>query len=307
MRQLGILVGILVLAAAPLHAAPEAVVVPDQDAQQPDVEFTLEGRTWVNQAAFINSGLRCGTIQPTPEVMDAVEQYLQQHAEAVNVTGGVIPVYFHVIRRGTGIANGDVPQSQILDQIAVLNAAYSATGYSFDLVSVDRTTNATWYRMQPGTTAERNAKRALRKGSADDLNIYSASPGGGLLGWATFPWSYNSNRLNDGVVILYSSLPGGTAAPYNEGDTATHEVGHWLGLYHTFQGGCGGSGDVVSDTPFERSPAYGCPSGRNTCSQAGLDPIENFMDYTDDFCMYRFTTGQDSRMDSMYTSYRYGK
>lgn len=223
-------------------------------------------------------------------------------------TGGTINVYFHVINNGTGIANGNIPDSMIAAQINVLNAAFASWGWSFNHVSTDRTTNASWYTMGPGSTAEALAKIALRQGTAADLNLYSANPGGGLLGWATFPWSYASNPKNDGVVLLHSSLPGGSAAPYNLGDTATHEVGHWMGLYHTFQGGCNKRrGDLVEDTPPEKSPAYGCPTGRDSCRGDGLDPITNFMDYTDDACMNTFTAGQDARMDAQFTTYRFGK
>ncbi len=226
-----------------------------------------------------------------------------------NIAGGVINVYFHVINNGAGIANGDITTAMITNQISVLNNAYAPWGWSFNLVSTNRTTNATWYNGCYGSS-ESAMKNALREGTADDLNFYTCNPSGGILGYATFPSSYTSAPKLDGVVVLFSSLPGGTAAPYNLGDTGTHEVGHWMGLYHTFQGGCSNNGDFVSDTPAERSAAFGCPLGRDTCAgnrYPGSDPITNFMDYTDDSCMFQFSGGQDARMDSQFTTYRYNR
>jgi hypothetical protein len=271
--------------------------------------FVWEGVEYENQLGFIKSGLRCAS-HIDRDTAAAIEREVRDHMaqlDKVAVTGGIINVYFHVIRRGAGISNGDIPQSWIDSQMNVLNGAYAPWGWSFRLVSVDRTTNSSWFTAGPDTSAEASMKNALRRGTADDLNIYTSSPGGGLLGWATFPSWYSSYPKDDGVVLLYSSLPGGSAAPYNLGDTATHEVGHWMGLYHTFQGGCSTSGDYVSDTPAERSAAYGCPTGRNTCASSGFDPIRNFMDYTDDSCMNTFSAGQDARMDAQFTTYRYNR
>lgn len=121
-----------------------------------------------------------------------------------------------------------------------------------------------------------------------DLNVYTASLGGGLLGWATFPKS--SYDAMDGVVLLDQSLPGGSASPYNLGDTATHEVGHW---------------DFVNDTPAEASAAFSCPTGRDSCANSsGLDPINNFMDCTDAACMNTFSAGQISRMQAQWVAFR---
>jgi hypothetical protein len=245
---------------------------------------------------------------------DPVAKWLQKNpagaSKATTMGPVTIPVAFHVITRGDAYTDGNIPLSQINAQIDVLNQSYGgATGgaktpFKFTLASVDRTLDVGWFNMAPGTGREQAMKTALRVGGANTLNIYTADLGHYLLGWATFPWNYASTSWRDGVVILYSSLPGGTAAPYNEGDTATHEVGHWLGLYHTFQGGCTAPGDLVDDTPFEATPAFDCELDRDTCTAPGTDPVTNFMDYTDDACMYAFTGGQSLRAAESWTAYR---
>lgn len=275
--------------------------------------ITIEGVEWQSREAFGNADKRCGTKHPDDMLAAAIESEIEEstrYSALAYAPGSItIPVYFHVITSSTGA--GNVTSTQINNQIKVLNDSFSgATGgvntpFRFQLMQTDTTANDTWYTAGNGTTAEAQMKAALRKGGKNALNFYTNNPGGGLLGWATFPWNYNSNPSDDGVVCLYSSLPGGSAVPYNLGDTGTHEVGHWLGLYHTFQGGCAKSGDYVDDTPAERSATYGCPSGQDSCRSAGLDPVTNFMDYTDDSCMFQFTAGQSARADNAWATYRF--
>ncbi len=159
--------------------------------------------------------------------------------------------------------------------------------------------------MLPGSTAERQAKQALRRGGDETLNIYLSGLGGGLLGYAYFPQQGGASKpWQDGVVVLNESIPGGTATNYDGGDTLPHEVGHWLGLYHTFQNGCSAANDRMTDTPAEATPTFGCPTGKDTCSAPGVDPAENFMDYSYDACMYAFSAGQSARMDAVCKAWR---
>lgn len=223
----------------------------------------------------------------------------KRSGKATRATSITVRVHFQVITDG---ALGDLSSTVLNQQLAVLNNAYASSGTTFQLAEVKRTSNATWFHDPQGS--ERTLKGALHTGTAQDLNFYTADLGSDLLGWATFPSSYAGSPSMDGVVVHYQSLPGGSLANYNEGDTGTHEVGHWMGLFHTFQGGCGGTGDSVADTPEEQSPAFACPTGRNTCSAPGVDPIHNFMDYSYDSCMYEFTPGQGQRMQQQWAAYR---
>lgn len=334
-RTLIILLAVVALGLALASTRPRIVNhVQAQDGDRPvqiedqkEVPFELNGVKWRSQEAFIRSGARCATVSPdTYRIAKEVRTIAEFNAKrglapadisAQRPAGSVtIKVYFHVIRKGTGVANGDIPTSMLDAQLDVLNKAFAGTApggagaptpFKFVKALVTRTTNTTWYTAGPGSAAELQMKNALHKGTARDLNLYTNSPSGGLIGWATFPWDYDTEANGaklDGVVLLNQTLPGGSAAPYNLGDQGTHEVGHWFGLFHTFQNGCAAPGDRISDTPAEASPAFGCPSARNTCPAPGVDPVTNFMDYSDDGCIFKFTPRQAYRADVLSEIHR---
>ena len=221
-----------------------------------------------------------------------------------------IPVVVHVIAKNRTRSGGNIPRAMIDAQIRALNTAYTGgkgtnsapSPFRFRLKKINRVVKSGWYPIVVNSRAEQQMKRKLRVGGARTLNIYTGDLDDNLLGWATFP----QKRLDkyDGVVVLAESLPGGTASPYDQGDTAVHEVGHWLNLYHTFQGGCEGSGDAVTDTPAEAQPSFACPEGQDSCAAPGRDPIHNYMDYTYDSCMYQFTPGQVQRMVKAWRAFR---
>ena len=227
-----------------------------------------------------------------------------------------IPVVVHVISDTSG--QGNLTDAQVQSQIAILNEDYRAiagtpggtgvdTKIEFFLATTDpsgaattgirRYTNSTWFADGGSywTTIAWNPQRYM--------NIYTNSAGGGgVLGYVpSLPQSGIAGTTQDRVVILWSAFGRNAlgGAPYNQGRTCTHEVGHFLGLYHTFQGGCGTTacyttGDLICDTNAETTARFGCPTTATSCGTP--DPIRNFMDYTDDTCMTGFSQEQARRM-----------
>ena len=238
-------------------------------------------------------------------------------AAAAEVGPTTISVWFHVI---TDKGQGAVSDEQITAQLSVLNESFAgrtsatngvASPFSFAHAGTTRTEAPQWFGADvfyAGSTAERDAKASLKQGDAKVLNVYVTETSGSS--WARFPSWYRLSPTLDGIVLNWSHFVGNDASL---GDVAVHEAGHWLGLYHTFQGydfntglggGCEGEGDYVADTPAEDVPAEGCPIFADTCPAPGTDPIHNFMDYSNDLCADHFTAGQVERMKAQWATYR---
>ena len=265
-----------------------------------------DGHAAVNAAAAAR-----GDEPREPELTEPVEPL----PASANGKGGLkfrasTPVQFHVVSPD-GVV-GNVTQAQIDDQIAVLNQAFTGrlgganAGFTFRLAAVTRTVNADWYYAGPGSPDERAMKKALTQGAPQALNYYSTTAGP-YLGWAYLPGLTPSRMYLDGIVVDWESMVHTSDRyldRYDLGYTAVHEAGHWLGLLHTFDGGCNAHGDYVLDTPPMKVPTRGCPSGKDTCPEPGLDSIHNFMDYSYDACYFEFTAGQGARMQDHFLFFR---
>ena len=241
-------------------------------AQEPG-PFSVPGVRYRDEAEFV----RCGTPTPSLPVQRRIAEqearFQRLNPDAAERIKALISVHFHVIHDGDV---GRIPESMIDDQIDVLNDAYfrRRNNIVFEKASVDYTDNASWFVLGFGTPEEREAKTNLVIESDRSLNFYTASPTDPtdptdvLLGFATLPWNLAGDPDLDGVVVLFDSLPGGAAAPYNLGDTGTHEVGHWLGLFHTYEGGVSLRA-IASATPRSRlSRLLAAPSGATLAIRA---------------------------------------
>jgi hypothetical protein len=257
---------------------------------------------------------RCAAKAEPADQRATIEQMLNAPSRD---TGGlvIVPVYWHIITTTKG--DGDV-SALVPAQMQVLNNAYAGSNFAFELQGVQVVKNNAWYFSAIESPEEMQMKNTLRKGGPETLNIYTTN-GDVYLGWATPAFYYKFFPKYDGVVVWWATLPGTGLAgadpdepdgvlTYDQGDTGTHEVGHWLGLDHTFGpgNGCTTPGDKVKDTPIEAFPQFYCAQ-RNSCAGApfpGDDPITNFMDYVDDVCMDHFTPEQEKRMRKQWHAFR---
>jgi PKD repeat protein len=278
--------------------------------------------------AFRDSGLRCGSTAAAPPVADFSPTHcslsatsIQPDYEPDNGPAYQISVVVHVISASDG--TGDLSEALIQSQIDILNEDFRALAGSpgadgtdsriqFALASTDPAGNPTTgiVRYVDDVAFEDSSQSFKKELSWDTnryFNMFTFEAGNGLLGEATFP-AQSAGLPEDGIVVNWQTFGrNAPLEPYDQGRTTTHEVGHYLGLYHTFQSGCDQadpytSGDRIADTPDEAQQHFGCDPGTTTCGSP--DAIDNYMNYTDDLCMERFTPEQINRMRCSISNYR---
>lgn len=183
-----------------------------------------------------------------------------------------IQVVWHAIHDG---AEGDLSPDVIKSQIDELNKDYKSAGFAFNLQEINRVQNANWFRnVLPDKYLQYEMKTALHKGDIKTFNVYSLAMQDGVIGNCHPPWEAKTNLTNDGALIHYATLPGGTMKNFDQGKTLTHETGHFVGLYHVFENGCNPPGDLVDDTPPQKTITSGCPTKvQDSCPGGGVDSI----------------------------------
>lgn len=254
---------------------------------------------------------RCGTKSLPLDRLKEIDAELKAAAAKLPpqafATTYKVPLYWHVITNSSG--DGALSDAEIASQVDVINQDF-APHFAFVLKNISRTVNDSWFNVEFDSPEEDAMAKSLHVGGRQDLNVNSCTPVDALAWVGKFPSMLDADNVYfDGVRLLYSTLPGGSSVDYNLGKTLTHELGHWLEVYHTFQFGCS-PGDSVPDTPPQKEPNFGCPVGKDQDTCPGdrlLDDIHNYMDYTDDICLERFSQGQKSRMVAAWQYYRAGQ
>lgn len=227
-----------------------------------------------------------------------------------------IPVVFNVLYKTTA---QNVSLAQLQSQIAVLNEDFAGTNADHNLTSTYNTVKAgsigvtfvlDQVKRRSTTKTSWSTNDAMKKSAqgiaptnpTTKLNIWVCNMGGGILGYAQFP---GGSSATDGVVLDDNATgrTGTAAAPFHKGRTATHEVGHWMNLRHIWGDATCGN-DQVGDTPTHNTANYGCPAAGHlsTCSGTPVEMTMNYMDYSDDACMYMFSNGQRSRMLAVFAT-----
>ncbi|KAM3564082.1 hypothetical protein ARSEF4850_002021 [Beauveria asiatica] len=241
----------------------------------------------------------CASTEPSAELLAAAEEMAAQEATVGNINARadddvdtIVPTYIHVIASSESKSDGYLSKEDVLATVDVMNSNYEGLGFQFDVQDVIHTINETWAGDQDAMVM----KRQLRTGDYKTLNIYFV-PKFHANGGCPFPLNVTADShefWRDGCTIL--------SKVYSSNQTTTHEVGHWLGLLHTFQGGCSKNNDYVADTPALINH-WSCNKTADTCpDMPGLDPVNNFMSYG--YCRNEFTPGQVTRMKSMYQKFR---